>query len=176
MSTPENAGHRAHARQHDAEGVAQRYWEGMDRSMPQKLALMAGLMLLDKGAQIDFQLKAFPPYRLLGPDRGGDSLLTTGSTPLLRAAKACDVPAATLLLSRGAKVDLANSMNLTPLLVVAGSNWAITDTRGRFRNEKQCIEMAKMLLEAGAEPNPKACFARLDRVAWTGSSYSWSVG
>ena len=52
---------------------------------------------------IDFQLKAFPPYRLLGPDRGGDSLLTTGSTPLLRAAKACDVPAAKLLLDRKAQ-------------------------------------------------------------------------
>jgi ankyrin repeat protein len=110
-------------------------------------------MLLDRGAQIDFQLKAFPPYRLLGPDRGGDSLLTTGSTPLLRAAKACDVPAAKLLLGRGAKVDLANSLKLTPLLVVAGSNWAITDTRGRFRNEKHCIEMAGMLLDAGADIN-----------------------
>jgi ankyrin repeat protein len=110
-------------------------------------------MLLDRKADIDFQLKAFPPYRLLGPDRGGDSLLTTGSTPLLRAAKACDVPAAKLLLERKAKVDLANSLNLTPLLVVAGSNWAITDTRGRFRNEKHCIEMAKMLLDAGANIN-----------------------
>jgi uncharacterized protein len=110
-------------------------------------------MLLDRKADIDFQLKAFPPYRLLGPDRGGDSLLTTGSTPLLRAAKACDVPAAKLLLDRKAKVDLANSLNLTPLLVVAGSNWAITDTRGRFRNEKHCIEMAKMLLDAGANIN-----------------------
>jgi uncharacterized protein len=110
-------------------------------------------MLLDRGAQIDFQLKAFPPYRLLGPDRGGDSLLTTGSTPLLRAAKACDVPAAKLLMERGAKVDLENSLKLTPLLVVAGSNWAITDTRGRFRNEKHCIEMARMLLDAGANIN-----------------------
>jgi ankyrin repeat protein len=110
-------------------------------------------MLLDRKADIDFQLKAFPPYRLLGPDRGGDALLTTGSTPLLRAAKACDVPAAKLLLTRGAKVDLANSLALTPLLVVAGSNWAITDTRGRFRNEKQCIEMARMLLDAGANIN-----------------------
>ncbi len=50
MSTPEPP--KAHARSHDAEGVAQRYWEGMDRSMPQKLALMAGLMLLDKGALV----------------------------------------------------------------------------------------------------------------------------
>ncbi len=53
----------------------------------------------------------------------------------------------------GAKVDLPNSLSLTPLLVVAGSNWAITDTRGRFRNEQQCIEMAGMLLDAGANIN-----------------------
>jgi ankyrin repeat protein len=115
--------------------------------------LQVAAMLLDRGAEIDFQLKAFPPYRLLGPDRGGDSLLTTGSTPLIRAAKACDVPAAKLLLDHGAQVDLANSLKLTPLLVVAGSNWAITDTRGRFRNEQQCIEMARMLLDAGADIN-----------------------
>jgi ankyrin repeat protein len=110
-------------------------------------------LLLDHGAQVDFQLKAFPPYRLLGPDRGGDSLLTVGATPLIRAAKACDVPAAKLLMAHGAKVDLPTSQGLTPLLVVAGSNWAITDTRGRFRNEKQCIEMARMLLDAGANIN-----------------------
>jgi ankyrin repeat protein len=110
-------------------------------------------LLLDRKADIDFALKSFPPYRLLGPDRGGDALLTTGATALTRAAKACDVPAARLLVSRGAKVDAATSQGLTPLLVVAGSSWAITDTRGRFRNEKQCIEMAKLLLDAGASIN-----------------------
>jgi ankyrin repeat protein len=110
-------------------------------------------MLLDRKANIDFALQAFPPYRLLGPDRGGDALLTTGATALTRAAKACDVPAAKLLLSRGASVDAATSQGLTPLLVAAGSGWAITDTRGRFRNEKQCIEVAGMLLDAGASIN-----------------------
>jgi ankyrin repeat protein len=110
-------------------------------------------MLLDRKADVDFALQAFPPYRLLGPDRGGDALLSTGATPLTRAAKSCDVPAARLLLSRGAKVDATTSQGLTPLLVVAGSNWAITDTRGRFRNPQQCIEMAKLLLDAGASIN-----------------------
>jgi uncharacterized protein len=110
-------------------------------------------MLLDRKANIDAALKAFPPYRLLGPDRGGDALLTNGATALTRAAKACDVPAAKLLLSRGANVDAATSQGLTPLLVAAGSGWAITDTRGRFRDEKRCIEMARMLLDAGANIN-----------------------
>src|SRR3546814_6065766 len=32
--------------------VAQRYWEGMDKSMHVKLALISGLMLLDDGAVV----------------------------------------------------------------------------------------------------------------------------
>ena len=52
------------------------------------------------------QLKLFPPYRSLRDDRGADSMLTVGTTPLLRAAKAGDVPAMQLLLAHGANVDL----------------------------------------------------------------------
>lgn len=110
-------------------------------------------LLIDRGANLNMQLKLFPPYRLLGPDRGGDSVLTTGSTPLARAAKACDVPATKMLLDAGAMVDLPNSLGATPLLVAAGMNWAITDTRGRFRNESQCVETAKLLLASGANIN-----------------------
>ncbi|MET0282162.1 MAG: ankyrin repeat domain-containing protein [Steroidobacteraceae bacterium] len=110
-------------------------------------------LLLDRRANPNMQLKLFPPYRSLGQDRGGDALLTTGSTPLLRAAKACDVPATQLLLARGALVDLKNSLDATPLLAAAGTNWAITDIRGRFRNEQQCIDTAKLLLDAGADIN-----------------------
>jgi ankyrin repeat protein len=110
-------------------------------------------LLIDRGANLNMQLKLFPPYRALGPDRGGDALLTTGSTPLLRAAKACDVPATKLLLEAGAMVDLKNNLDATPLLAAAGTNWAITDVRGRFRNEKQCIETAKLLIDAGADVN-----------------------
>lgn len=110
-------------------------------------------MLLDRGANVNMQLKLFPPYRLLGPDRGGDAVLTVGSTPLLRAAKSCDVPATKLLLDAGAMVNLQNNLGATPLLVVAGMNWAITDTRGRFRNEQHCIDTARLLLQAGAPPN-----------------------
>jgi uncharacterized protein len=110
-------------------------------------------LLLQRGANVEMQLKLFPPYRLLGPDRGGDALLTVGTTPLIRAAKACDIPATQLLLSHRAKVDVPNSLAATPLLAVAGVNWAITDTRGRFRNEKQCIETARLLLDAGANIN-----------------------
>src|SRR5436190_4279830 len=58
-------------------------------------------LLLDKGANVNAQLKKQQPYRAK-LDRGQDSMLTTGTTPLLRAAKAADLPAMRLLLAKGA--------------------------------------------------------------------------
>ena len=43
-------------------------------------------------------------------------MLTMGTTPLLRAAKALDAPAIKLLLEHGAIVDLPNSQGMTPTL------------------------------------------------------------
>ena len=42
-------------------------------------------LLIARGANVNMQLKLFPPYRALGPDRGADGLLRTGATPLFRA-------------------------------------------------------------------------------------------
>ncbi|HXC59296.1 MAG TPA: ankyrin repeat domain-containing protein [Steroidobacteraceae bacterium] len=117
------------------------------------LPLDIAKMLLDRGANPNMQLKLFPPYRSLGQDRGGDALLTTGTTPLLRAAKAGDVEATKLLLQYKALPDLQNNLGATPLLAAAGVNWSLTDIRGRFHNEQQCIETAKLLIAAGANVN-----------------------
>ena len=57
-------------------------------------------MLLEAGANPNQQLKMPPPFRNVGNDRGLDGMLTTGSTPLLRAAKALDAPAVKLLLDK----------------------------------------------------------------------------
>ena len=40
-------------------------------------------ILLEAGANPNAQLKLFPPYRAVGPDRGADMMLTMGATPLL---------------------------------------------------------------------------------------------
>ncbi len=44
-------------------------------------------MLLDAGANPNLQLKLFPPYRSLRDDRGADTLLSVGTTPLIRAVE-----------------------------------------------------------------------------------------
>ncbi|MCX7036896.1 MAG: ankyrin repeat domain-containing protein [Proteobacteria bacterium] len=110
-------------------------------------------LLLDKGANPNMQLKLFPPYRSLGQDRGGDSMLTVGTTPLIRAAKAGDVEAVTLLLRYKAQADFPNSLGITPFMAAAGIGSTTIDIRARFRNEQRSIETAKLLRAAGANPN-----------------------
>ena len=63
--------------------------------------------LLARGANVNAQLTS--PSRLIDRSSiaGTDTVLTTGSTPLLRAAKAADVAAMRLLLEKGADPKLA---------------------------------------------------------------------
>jgi ankyrin repeat protein len=112
-------------------------------------------LLLEKGANPDMQLKIFPPYRSLGNDRGGDSMLTVGTTPLIRAAKAGDVEMVQLLLKSSALADLKNQPGYTPLMASSGLGSTALDLRAKFRDEKRGIETAKMLLEAGANINAR---------------------
>jgi uncharacterized protein len=114
-------------------------------------ALDVAKLLLERGANPNMQLKLFPPYRSLGQDRGGDSMLTVGTTPLIRAAKSGDVPAVKLLLDYKALPNLANSLGITPLMAAAGIGSTTIDIRGRFRSEKQCIETSRLLVAAGAQ-------------------------
>ncbi len=108
-------------------------------------------MLLDAGANPDMQLKLFPPYRSLRDDRGADNMLTVGTTPLLRAARAADVEAVRLLLQHGARVDLPTARGITPLLAASGVASTGLDTRGRYRTEERVLETLTLLLDAGAD-------------------------
>jgi len=112
-------------------------------------------LLLKAGANPNLQLKLFPPYRSLRDDRGADGLLTVGTTPLLRAAKAGDVPAIKLLLAAGALVDLPTVNDVTPLMAAAGSGSNGIDTRARYRTEELAVESARLLLDAGADINAR---------------------
>jgi uncharacterized protein len=119
----------------------------------------AGIELIDRllkaGANPNMQLKLFPPHRSLRDDRGADTLLTIGSTPLIRAAKAGDVPAIKLLLAAGANVDLPTLNGITPLMAAAGNGSSGLDTRGRYKTEAQAVEAAQLILDAGADINAR---------------------
>ena len=78
-------------------------------------ALDVAKLLLEAGANPNLQLKRRPPYRDVPQDRGGDSILAQGATPLLRAARAGDAPFVELLLKHRALVDLPSKEGVTPL-------------------------------------------------------------
>jgi ankyrin repeat protein len=118
-------------------------------------ALQLAAMLLEAGANPNLQLKLFPPYRSLRDDRGADSLLSVGTTPLLRAAKAGDVEAVRLLLAHGANPTLPTATGITPLMAAAGSGSTNLDTRGRYVTEAQAIESVNLLLAAGVDINQR---------------------
>jgi len=111
--------------------------------------------LLAAGANPNLQLKLMPPYRSLRDDRGADGLLAIGATPLLRAAKAADIPVIKLLLAAGAKVDLPNVNGITPLMAAAGNGSSKIDTRGRYKTPEQAIEAIEILVAAGANINAR---------------------
>lgn len=111
--------------------------------------------LLKAGANPNIQLKLMPPFRSLRDDRGADNMLTTGATPLLRAAKAGDVEAVRLLLAHGARVDVPNVAGISPLMAAAGNASSKIDTRGRYKTPAQAIETIDLLVKAGADVNQR---------------------
>jgi ankyrin repeat protein len=122
-------------------------------SLDQVTSLQLIKLLLAAGANPNLQLKLFPPYRSLRDDRGADSLLTVGATPLLRAAKGGDLPAIQLLLAHGANVEIPTATGISPLLAAAGIGSSALDTRGRYKNQPQAIAAVQALLEGGANIN-----------------------
>jgi ankyrin repeat protein len=111
------------------------------------------VMLLERGANPNSQLKMVPPLREAIYDRGSDKVLTTGATPLMRAVKGGDIESTKLLLAHGALPDLPNMEGQTPMMIVAGMGHTSSPTRGKYRTQEQSIEAIRLLLEAGADIN-----------------------
>lgn len=121
-------------------------------------ALALAKRLLDMGVYVDAQMNFHRPGVGGGNGRYSDELLSTGTTPLLRAAVGHDAEAARLLLSYGAEVDLPNIFGVTPLLAVSG----LATPRGMLSDgsvfyepniEDLVIETLEVLYEAGADVN-----------------------
>jgi ankyrin repeat protein len=120
-------------------------------STDEHTALDVGRMLLEAGADPNIRLKRRPPYRDVPQDRGGDTILAQGATPLLRAARAGDADFVALLLEHGALVDLPSKEGVTPLMAAAGVEYGLRVTRGRNRTEEGVLATLKLLVDAGAD-------------------------
>ncbi len=108
--------------------------------------------LIARGADVNAQLKTQVPYRTK-LDRGDDTMLTTGTTPILRAAKSGDTEVIRLLLAKGASLKLATRQGITPLLAAAGVGTKEEDNTGRRKTEKEAIDSIELCLKAGADIN-----------------------
>jgi ankyrin repeat protein len=108
--------------------------------------------LLAHNANVNAQLKTQQPYRTK-LDRGDDTMLTTGTTPLIRAAKAGDTEVVKLLLDKGADTKLATRNGINPLMAAAGLGTKEEDTTGRRKTEEDAIATIDLCLKAGADVN-----------------------
>src|SRR5438128_3467943 len=118
-------------------------------------ALDVARLLLEAGANPNLQLKRRPPYRDVPQDRGGDTILAQGATPLLRAARAGDAPFVELLLKHKALVDLPSKEGVTPLMAAAGVEFGMRVTRGRNRTDEGVLATMRLLIDAGADINAR---------------------
>ena len=124
-------------------------------SMDAHTGLDIARKLLEAGADPNIRLKRRPPYRNVPQDRGGDSILSTGATSLLRAARAGDAPMVELLLQHGALVDLPSNQGVTPLMAAAGVEYGLRVTRGRNRTDDGVLKTMQLLVDAGADINAR---------------------
>ena len=108
--------------------------------------------LLAHGAAVNTQLKTQQPYRTK-VDRGNDTMLTTGTTPILRAAKAGDTVVIALLLEKGADPKLTTRNGINPVMAAAGLGTKEEDTVGRKKTEKEAIDSIELCLKAGVDVN-----------------------
>ena len=114
-------------------------------------------LLLAAGVNPNPQLNMHRPGRGGNSSRFVDDLLTTGATPLLRAAIGHDSEAARVLLEHGAVVDLPNVMGVTPLMGAAGMGVSARDRRLNYSGDVQsrAIDTLEILLAAGADINAR---------------------
>jgi uncharacterized protein len=108
--------------------------------------------LVAHGANVNAQLKQQQPYRTK-LDRGDDTMLGAGTTPLVRAGKAADVAVVKFLLEKGADPKLAGRGGITALMAAAGVGTKEEDTTGRHKTPAEMIETIRLLLAAGLDIN-----------------------
>lgn len=121
--------------------------------------------LVEAGADInlpdpDAQLKLLSSHRNVVDDRDQDLTLTTGATPLMRAARAGDTGSVALLLEHGTRTDIRQLERMTALMVAAGLRQYSIDTRGKYVTEQDAVASTRLILEAGTDINAEEQFGQ----------------
>jgi uncharacterized protein len=116
-------------------------------------------------ALLDARVNPNPQLAFKEPSRGGrdnrfrDDLLTTGATPLLRAAQTFDNDVVRALLEHGALVDLPNASGVTPFMAAAGiGTRTVSGVLGAGPLENAAalsLETMENLRKAGADVNAR---------------------
>lgn len=124
---------------------------------PESLELIEAL--LDAGVNPNPQLAFKEPSRGGRDNRFRDDLLTTGATPLLRAAQTFDNEVVRALLEHGALVDLPNASGVTAFMAAAGIGTRTTPgVLGAGPPENVValsLETMEILRKAGADVNAR---------------------
>ena len=120
-------------------------------------ALELARLFLDAGVNPNPQLNMHRPGRGGNSGRFADEIITTGATPMLRAAASQDSEAVRLLLEHGGRVDVPNVMGVTPLMAAAGLGM---EPAPRFNPDAadaqdRSIATLEMLMAAGADVNAR---------------------
>ena len=119
-------------------------------------ALDLAHLFLEAGVNPNPQLNFHRPSRGGNAGRFADEIISTGATPLLRAAAGQDSEAVQLLLDYGARIDVPNVMGVTPLIGAAGLGMELSP---RFNPdgdaEDRVISTMEILLAGGAEVNAR---------------------
>src|SRR5882757_2269459 len=120
-------------------------------------ALELARLFLDAGVNPNPQLDMHRPGRGGNSGRFADEIITTGATPMLRAAAGLDSEAVRLLLEHGGRIDVPNVMGVTPLMAAAGLGMEPSPRFDPSAKDVQdrSIATLEILLGAGADVNAR---------------------
>src|SRR5437763_125138 len=120
-------------------------------------ALDLARLFLAAGVNPNTQLNMHRPGRGGNSGRYADEIITTGATPMLRAAAGQGNGGSRLLLEYGGRIDVPNVMGVTPLMAAAGLGMEPSPRFDPSAKDVQdrSIATLEILLGAGADVNAR---------------------